>query len=287
MNRFLPHIFSILLVTPLLFSTQTYADTKKQNIIRMATTTSTQNSGLTDYLIPVFEKKTGYKMHVIAVGTGKALRMGREGDVDLILVHALNAEKKFVRNGFGVKRYPVMYNDFVLIGPKQHSKKFNSFNTSEEAFSKIADLKSTFVSRGDDSGTHKKELSLWKTINFTPDSKLNSWYLEAGQGMGKVLQMAGEMDAFTLTDRGTWLAYKDKSPLVVLFEGDPSLFNPYGIIAVNPKKYPNVNNAGANAFIEWITSKQGQNMIGKFTINDEVLFTPTAISIAEKKINLH
>lgn len=287
MNRFLPHIFSILLVTPLLFSTQTYADTKKQNIIRMATTTSTQNSGLTDYLIPVFEKKTGYKMHVIAVGTGKALRMGREGDVDLILVHALNAEKKFVRNGFGVKRYPVMYNDFVLIGPKQHSKKFNSFNTSEEAFSKIADLKSTFVSRGDDSGTHKKELSLWKTINFTPDSKLNSWYLEAGQGMGKVLQMAGEMDAFTLTDRGTWLAYKDKSPLVVLFKGDPSLFNPYGIIAVNPKKYPNVNNAGANAFIEWITSKQGQNMIGKFTINDEVLFTPTAISIAEKKINLH
>jgi len=287
MNRFLPHFFSILLVTPLIFSTQTYADTKKQNIIRMATTTSTQNSGLTDYLIPVFEKKTGYKMHVIAVGTGKALRMGREGDVDLILVHALNAEKKFVRNGFGVKRYPVMYNDFVLIGPKQHSKIFNSFKTSEEAFSKIADLKSTFVSRGDDSGTHKKELSLWKTINFTPDSKLNSWYLEAGQGMGKVLQMAGEMDAFTLTDRGTWLAYKDKSPLVVLFEGDPSLFNPYGIIAVNPKKYPNVNNAGANAFIEWITSKQGQNMIGKFTINDEVLFTPAAISIAEKKINLH
>ncbi len=271
--------FSILYLFFLILSAPTFAQTDNKNIVRMATTTSTQNSGLTNYLLPAFEKKTGYKMHVIAVGTGKALRMGREGDVDLILVHALNAEKKFVSEGYGLKRHPVMYNDFVLVGPKKHVKTLKGLKTAKQVFSKITALENRFISRGDDSGTHKKELKLWKSSDYLPSSN-DGWYIEAGQGMGKVLQMAGEMDAFTLTDRGTWLAYKDKSPLAIVFEGDAQLFNPYGVIAVNPDKYPEANIQGAQSFINWLTSKQGQTMIGQFTINGEVLFTPTALSVA-------
>jgi tungstate transport system substrate-binding protein len=257
-----------------------YAEGNK--LIRLATTTSTQNSGLLDTLLPQFEKDTGLKVHTIAVGTGKALRMGRDGDVDVILVHALNEEKLFIANGHGKHRFAVMYNDFVIVGPKNDPAKLASSKTVVEAFQKIADSKALFISRGDNSGTHKKELSLWKTAKIPPQSLKNQWYREAGQGMGKVLQIAGEMDAYTLTDRGTWLAYQSKSPLSIVFEGDSSLFNPYGIIAVNPEKYPDVNNTGALTLIKWITSKKGQALIEKFKIAGKTLFIPSASS--EEKV---
>ena len=267
------------IVTPLAFSKAE----EENKLIRLATTTSTENSGLLTYLLPQFEKDSGYKVHVIAVGTGKALRMGRDGDVDVLLVHALKAEEKFVAEGFGDKRFPVMYNDFVIVGPADQVSSFASVGKATDALEKIASSNKRFVSRGDDSGTHKKELSLWKASNSMPGSNKDEWYIQAGQGMGKVLQMAGEMDAFTLTDRGTWLSYMGKLPLKIVFEGDPVLFNPYGIIAVSQKKHPHSNKAGADALIHWMTSEKGQHLIGEFKVAEKVLFTPSATTMAKAK----
>lgn len=245
-----------------------------KKLVRLATTTSTENSGLLAYLLPQFKKDTGYNIHTIAVGTGKALRMGRDGDVDVLLVHALEAENKFVANGHGVERFAVMMNDFVIVGSQNDPAKLFGAKSAVEALQKIATTTSKFISRGDNSGTHKKELSLWESANYSPIKSDSDWYIEIGQGMGKVLQMAGEMDAYTMTDRGTWLAYEAKSLLTIAFEGDSKLFNPYGIIAVNPKKYPDLNSEGANAFIHWIISDKGQQMIGQFKIAGKVLFKP-------------
>ncbi len=267
------------IASPLAFS----KITEDNKLIRLATTTSTENSGLLTYLLPQFEAESGYKVHVIAVGTGKALRMGRDGDVDIMLVHALKAEEKFVAEGFGSKRYPVMYNDFVLVGPKDESSLFSGLENAANVMDKIASSKKRFISRGDDSGTHKKELSLWKASKSLPDSSKDQWYVDAGQGMGKVLQMAGEMNAFTMTDRGTWLAYMGKSPLKIVFEGDSKLFNPYGIIAVSQRKHPHVNATGANALIKWMTSEKGQHLIGEFKVADKVLFTPNATAMAKNE----
>ena len=241
-------------------------------IIRLATTTSTDNSGLLSYLLPEFEKTSGYRVHVIAVGTGKALRMGRDGDADVLLVHAPAAEIAFVDAGYGIERHPVMYNDFVLVGPRNINGTTID-NNILEALDQIADRQLTFISRGDNSGTHKKELSLWDAAGIQPGGR---WYREVGQGMGKVLQMAGELDAFTLTDRGTWLAYMDKSPLAIINEDDPSLYNPYHIIAVNPQRFKYINHDGASALVSWITSPAGQTMIGSYTIKDRLLFKPSA-----------
>jgi len=242
-------------------------------VLKLATTTSTENSGLLEYLLPAFERDSGYRVHVIAVGTGKALRMGRDGDVDVVLVHAPAAEQKFVDDGHGVASVPVMYNDFVVVGPAGDPAGTGNSKNTHEAFSKIAGSKALFISRGDDSGTNKKELAIWKDAGITLQGE---WYREAGQGMGKVLQMAGELSAYTLTDRGTWLAFRSKSPLQITYEGDPALFNPYGIIAVNPTRYPDINHHGAQALIKWITSPTGQQMIGKYTVADSLLFTPSA-----------
>lgn len=265
-----------LLINTLFFSCNAFSEDDK--LIRVATTTSTENSGLLKYLTPTFEEKTGYKLHFIAAGTGKALQMGRDGDVDLMLVHAKNAEDKLVAEGYGVKRYPVMYNDFVIVGPKKSTTTFSDKASIEEVLEEISKTKSKFVSRGDDSGTHKKELSLWKMTKSMPNNKTDRWYLEAGQGMGKVLQMTGELGAYTMTDRGTWLAYMDKVPLSIVFEGNPMLFNPYGMIAVNPEKYPDTNIKGAQTFIDWMTSPEGQALIGNFKISGKVLFIPNAES---------
>ncbi|MES9991582.1 MAG: substrate-binding domain-containing protein [Candidatus Thiodiazotropha sp.] len=250
-----------------------HAETVQKQTIRLATTTSTDNSGLLADLLPAFTQTTGYPVHVIAVGTGKALRMGRDGDVDLVLVHARAAEDKFVAEGHGVKRYGVMYNDFILIGPAGDPAAIANAKDAISALKAIAKQKASFISRGDDSGTHKKELGLWKKVGMKPEG---DWYREVGQGMGKVIQIASEMDAYTLTDRGTWLAYQDKSPLQIRFEGDPLLFNPYGIIAVSPKRYPDINHQGANALIKWMISPDGQDRIGNFKIGDNKLFTPSA-----------
>jgi tungstate transport system substrate-binding protein len=254
-----------------------HADNAVSNnpVIRIATTTSTENSGLLKALLPAFKQQTGYAVHVIAVGTGKALRMGRDGDVDVVLVHAPRAEEQFVREGYGLKRHPVMYNDFVLVGPKSDPAQVMKDKDIEQALKKIANNQAAFISRGDDSGTHKKEKSLWQASNIDPRG---SWYREAGQGMGKVLQIASELDAYTLTDRGTWIAYREKSPLVILSQGDKRLHNPYGIIAVSPARYPDINHAGAESLIRWITSSAGQQRIGNFTLSGDHLFTPSAVT---------
>lgn len=272
---------TVLLISTLLSSNITLA--KESKLIRLATTTSTENSGLLNYLLPQFEEDTGYKVHTIAVGTGKALRMGRDGDVDVILVHALKSEKQFVTDGHGVERFAVMFNDFVIVGPKSDPANVAEAQTAVDAFNNIAKSKAKFISRGDNSGTYKKELGLWNSANIKPDSKKDQWYIETGQGMGKVLQIAGEMDGYTMTDRGTWLAYQSKSPLGIAFEGDAKLFNPYGIIAVSPKRYPDLNDAGANALIEWITSDKGQLKIGQFKVAGKALFTPSASTVAKAR----
>lgn len=249
------------------------ANDAPSKIIRLATTTSTENSGLLDILLPQFTQQTGYQVHVIAVGTGKALRMGRDGDVDVVLVHAPKAEAEFVANGFGAQRHPVMYNDFVLIGPADDPAGINTAPSVTDAMHRIANHNALYISRGDDSGTHKKELTLWSSTQLQPDG---SWYREAGQGMGKVIQIADEMEAYTLTDRGTWLAYHNKSSLRLLFAGDPLLHNPYGIIAVSPKRFPDINFSGAKKLITWITAEPAQTLIASYQIAGSRLFTPSA-----------
>jgi len=254
------------------------ADSPKDAInktIRLATTTSTENSGLLAHLLPAFETASGYKILTIAVGTGKALRMGRDGDVDVVLVHAPEAEKKFIAEGNGVKRYPVMYNDFVVVGPEDDPADLKQAKSIQQAFHHLANSDQIFVSRGDDSGTNKKELSIWHKLALKPAKKN---YREAGQAMGKVLLISGELEAYTLTDRGTWLAYEDKLPLRIVFEGDKLLHNPYGIIAVNPEKHPNTNHAGAMALINWIISPVAQHLISIYHLHGEQLFKPSVVS---------
>ena len=257
----------------LVLSFSAIAVSKPVSLLRLATTTSTANSGLMDYLLPELTKDTGVEVQVIAVGTGKALRLGREGDVDAVLVHARNAEQAFIDGGFGVERFDVMYNDFVLIGPPEDPAQISSSGSVIEVLKKIHDSKSAFVSRGDDSGTHKKELSLWQKTGYMPQG---DWYKSVGQGMGKVIQIANEMDAYTMTDRGTWLAYRATLNLALLYQGDPPLFNPYGIIAVNPQRHTHVNQAAANKLIKWITAEKGQRLIGEFKVKGERLFIPNA-----------
>lgn len=258
-----------------LFSTPLFAkDTPAApTIVKMATTTSTENSGLLQAILPKFETKTGYSVQVIAVGSGKALKMGEDGDVDIVLSHALAAEKEFVEKGFGEKRYPVMYNDFIVLGPDADPAALKGSKNAPEAFGNIASKQAVFISRGDDSGTHKKELKLWEAANIKPAGE---WYREAGDGMEKVIQMSGELSAYTLADRGTWLSVADKSPLKILHEGDKDLLNPYGIIAVSQQRYPDINHAGAQALIDWMVSTEGQQAIGNFKVHDTVLFTPNA-----------
>jgi tungstate transport system substrate-binding protein len=262
-----------LLSTCLIISFSAFAGSNADRLLRLATTTSTVNSGLLDYLLPEFTRDTTIEVQTIAVGTGKALRLGRDGDVDIVLVHARTAEQAFIDGGFGVKRFGVMYNDFILIGPRDDPAHIASSLSVTEALEKIKRTKSPFISRGDDSGTHKKELLLWKMIDYSPQGE---WYKSVGQGMGKAIQIANELGAYTMTDRGTWLAYMSKSNLALLYQGDPPLFNPYGIIAVNPERHAHIYYNGASSLISWITSEKGQRLIGEFKVQDEQLFVPSA-----------
>jgi tungstate transport system substrate-binding protein len=232
-----------------------------QDQLKMSTTTSTENSGLLAVLLPPFEEAFNVRVDVIAVGTGKALTLGENGDVDVVFVHARAAEDKFVADGFGVNRRDVMYNDFVIIGPESDPAKLKEAKSAVEAFKKIAETQAQFISRGDDSGTHKKEKEIWAEAGITPEGK---WYQEAGQGMGAVLTIANDKQAYTMSDRGTYLAFSDKIDLQVLSEGDPILYNPYGIIAVNPATHPHVNYTKAMALIGWVTSPEGQKIIKEF-----------------------
>lgn len=226
-----------------------------QNVIKMSTTTSTENSGLLKFLLPAFEAKSGYKVHVISVGTGKALEMARNGDVDVTLVHARPSEDKFVAEGHGVNRRDVMYNDFIIVGPETDPAGVKGSRDVIAAVKKIAGANVKFISRGDNSGTDLMERNYWKEAGTKP---AGSNYVSAGLGMGEVLTMAGQMGAYTLTDRATYGAYRAKTGLAVLVEGDSRMFNPYGIIAVNPKNYPDINYKGAMALVNWITSAEGQ-----------------------------
>ncbi|HXX58152.1 MAG TPA: extracellular solute-binding protein [Thermodesulfovibrionales bacterium] len=242
-----------------------------------ASTTSTENSGLFDYLLPQFEKKTGIKVKVVARGTGAAIEMGKRGDADVAFVHAKEQELKAVEEGFFVNRHDVMYNDFVIIGPPDDPAKIKGMKSAAEAFRRIADSGSSFVSRGDNSGTHTKELSIWKKDGIEP--KGQKWYLEVGQGMEKTQRIANEKRAYTLTDRGTWLATKDKDRLemVVVLEGDPILFNQYGVMAVNPEKHKHAKYKEATEFINWLISKEGQQAIASFKdSHGNALFIPDA-----------
>ena len=237
--------------------------------LRMSTTTSTENSGLLAALLPPFEKKFGCKVDVIAVGTGKSLKLGETGDVDVVFAHARKLEDKFVADGFGVNRRDVMYNDFVILGPPDDPAAVRSTGSASEAFARIAAAQARFVSRGDDSGTHQKEKEIWKTAGIVPKGK---WYLEAGQGMGEVIQMAAQVRGYTLADRGTYIAYRKKTDLVVLRQGDEGLLNPYGVIAVNPAKHPHVKFGLAVKFIEYLTGEEGRRIIAGFRIDGEPLF---------------
>jgi len=246
--------------------------------LRMSTTTSTENSGLLEVLLPPFEEATGIRVDVIAVGTGKALKLGENGDVDAVFVHSRPAEDRFVADGFGVGRRDVMHNDFVLIGPASDPAGVRASGDAAHGLRRIMDTQAPFVSRGDDSGTHKKERALWRAAGRDP---AGNWYLEAGQGMGAVLLIAAEKQAYTLADRGTYLAMRGKVDLPVLLEGDPALFNPYGIIAVNPARHPHVRHDLARKLIEFITGPRGQGIIAGFRIDGQALFYPDAMPDAQ------
>ncbi len=237
--------------------------------LRLATTTSTENSGLLAELLPPFEQANNCQVDVIAVGTGKAIKLGETGDVDVVMVHARSKEDKFVAQGYGVDRRDVMYNDFVLLGPAGDPAGINGLSDVAAAMGKIAATEATFVSRGDDSGTHSREKQLWKAAGVTPDG---DWYLEAGRGMGEVIVMAGERRGYTLSDRGTYLAFKSKTDLQIVGEGDQRLFNPYGVIIVNPQKHPHVKVALAKKFLDYLTSKQAQTLITGYRRGGEQLF---------------
>ncbi len=263
------------LVLAVLFSTgPSKADEEK--FITLASTTSTRDSGLFDFILPMFTQRTGTQVRVVAVGTGQAIRLARGGDADVLLVHHRKSEDAFVADGEGIRRYDVMYNDFVIVGPAADPAAIKGLHDAVSAMSKIATVKATFLSRGDDSGTNKKELSLWQMAGTNVTGASGTWYRETGSGMGATLNASAASGGYTLADRGTWLAFMNKVDLAIMVEGDPRILNPYGVIAVNPAKHPNVKMELAQQFIDWLVSKEGQDAIAAFRINGQQLFMPNA-----------
>jgi tungstate transport system substrate-binding protein len=265
-----------LILRALLLAALTLPAYAQQTFITVSSTTSTEQSGLFKYLLPVFTKKTGIDVRVVAVGTGQALDIGRRGDADVVFVHAKPLEEKFLAEGQGVKRFDVMYNDFVLIGPKSDPAKVAGMKDVAAAFQKVKAARAPFVSRGDKSGTHFAELELWKAAGIDIASEKGPWYRETGQGMGPALNTAAGMNAYVLSDRGTWLSFRNRADLVVVVQGDKRLFNQYGVMLVNPAKHPNVKVQWGQAFIEWLLSREGQQTIGDYKINGQQLFFPNA-----------
>ena len=261
------------IVLAMLVCTLAQAQTR---FITVASTTSTEQSGLFKHLLPLFEKEAGFQVRVVALGTGQALDMGKRGDADVVFVHARPLEEKFVAEGFGVKRHEVMYNDFVLIGPKSDPARVVGGRDALEAFRKVRAMQASFVSRGDRSGTHFSELEIWKAAGIDIAKAKGSWYRDTGQGMGPALNTAAGMNAYILADRGTWLSFKNRAELRIVLEGDPRLFNQYGIILVSPAKHPSVKREMGQAFIDWVTSPDGQAAIAAYKIGGEQLFFPNA-----------
>ena len=248
----------------------------QERFITVASTTSTEQSGLFRHILPAFERKTGIGVRVVALGTGQALDVGRRGDADVVFVHARAAEEKFLAEGHGVKRFPVMYNDFVLIGPKSDPAKVAGGHDITAALAKIQAAQAAFVSRGDRSGTHIAELALWKASGIDIAKTKGPWYRDTGQGMGPALNAASSMGAYVLSDRGTWLAFKNRGDLAIAVEGDKRLSNQYGVMLVNPAKHPTVKRDLGQAFIDWVVSPDGQRAIADYTIGGEQLFFPNA-----------
>ena len=267
------NIFKLAVTSLLIISSISFANAQKS--ITVSSTTSTEQSGLFKHLLPVFEKKTGIQVKVVAVGTGQALDIGRRGDADVVFVHDKVAEEKFVEQGFASKRIEIMYNDFVLIGPKADPAKINGGKDITDAFQKIYQAKANFISRGDKSGTHAAELRYWKEagIDISPRS---NWYKETGSGMGPALNTASGMNGYILSDRGTWLAFKNRGELSILVQGVPKLFNQYGVMLVSSEKHPHVKKQEGQIFIDWLTSKEGQDRIDSYKVGGEQLFFANA-----------
>ncbi|GGI18689.1 extracellular solute-binding protein [Bradyrhizobium guangdongense] len=261
------------IATILFWSTCAYAQDRS---ITVASTTSTEQSGLFGYLLPLFTKEKGIAVKVVAVGTGQALDIGRRGDADVVFVHDRVAEDKFMSEGQGVKRFDVMYNDFVIVGPKSDPAHIAGDKDVADALRKIAAAKAPFISRGDKSGTHAAELRLWKEAGVDIATAKGSWYREIGQGMGPALNMASSSNAYLLSDRGTWLSFKNRGELAILTEGDKRLFNQYGVMLVNPDKHPDVKAKDGQAFIDWLISPKGQDAIAGYKVGGEQLFFPNA-----------
>jgi len=247
-----------------------------QQFITVASTTSTEQSGLFGHILPIFERKTGIEVRVVALGTGQALDLARRGDADVVFVHAKAAEEQFLREGHGVRRFPVMYNDFVIVGPKADPAGIAGGDDTLEALRKIKSAAAAFVSRGDRSGTHIAEVDLWTMAGVDIEKEKGPWYRETGQGMGPALNTASSMNAYLLSDRATWLAFRNRGELAVLVEGDKRLMNQYGVMLVSPDKHPNVKRAQGQAFIDWLVSPEGQAAIAEYTIGGEQLFFPNA-----------
>jgi len=248
----------------------------EDKFIIVQSTTSTQNSGLFEHILPLFTKKTGIEVRVVAVGTGQALKNAENGDGDVVLVHSKPDEEKFVADGWGVKRYDVMYNDFIIVGPAADPAKIVGVKDPVQAFKQIAEARAPFASRADDSGTNKAELKLWQGAGTDAKASSGSWYLETGSGMGATLNTAVGKQAYALTDRGTWLSFANKDDFKVLVEGNPKLFNQYGVILVNPQKHPNVKAKEGQAFIDWLIGSDGQTAIASYKIGGQQLFFPNA-----------
>ena len=272
MKKMFRRLFLATLVALSIPAAQVYAQEKS---IVVSSTTSTEQSGLFNYMLPIFKMKTGIEVKVVAVGTGQALDIGRRGDADVVFVHDKVAEEKFVEEGFSTKRYEVMYNDFVLIGPKSDPAKIAGGKDIQVALQKIAAAQAPFVSRADKSGTHAAELRYWKGagISVSPGP---SWYKETGSGMGPALNTASAMNGYILADRGTWLSFKNRGDLAILVQGDPKLFNQYGVMLVNPAKFPHVKKVQGQEFIDWLVSKNGQDVIASYKIDGEQLFFSNA-----------
>jgi tungstate transport system substrate-binding protein len=270
-RTFLIALGANLLVAFGLWAAPTVADDR---FIVVASTTSTQDSGLFDYLLPLFTRKTGIEVRVLYKGTGEAIKVAQKGDADVLFVHDKKSEEKFVADGFGVKRFDVMYNDFIIVGPQADPAGIKGMSDAPAALAKIAAAAAPFASRGDDSGTHKAELRLWKEAGVDAKAASGTWYRETGSGMGPTLNTAAGMGAYALTDRGTWLNFKNRADLTILVEGDKQLFNQYGVTLVNPEKFPHVKKADGQAFVDWVISPEGQQAIATYKIDGQQLFFP-------------
>ena len=266
-NKLVPITFAVMTTFPIHAA---------EKFITLASTTSTQASGFFDYYLPLFKSKTGIEVQVVAVGTGQALKLGESGDADVLLVHDKIGEQAFIRKGYGVDRREVMYNDFIIVGPKDDPATINESKDAVTALKKIAHSNAVFISRGDDSGTHRKELRLWKEASIDPELSGHTWYKQAGAGMGAVLNMASSMNAYTISDRATWINFANRGNLDILMEGDPPLFNQYALMLVNPERNTHVKQKEAAIFMDWMTEQEGQKLIAEFKLGGKVLFHPNA-----------